>query len=366
MARICKPIKLVLLGYFHGYGGAEKSIIMLANAMADRGHKVTMIALVAEKVAYPISDSVEVVELKSTHGTNRFFAALERYRGLKRALFTIEADIVVSFWIQPVYFCALMRKKNWSRLIYSERGDPSDSEYRGILGILRTLSLPKVDGFVFQSEASKKYFDSRVQKKGVVIQNPLLIPEISIVPPEARKSVIVSVGRLHPQKNHLLLIKAFSGFVRKHPEYLLEIYGEGELHNDLQQEIDQLDLTNRVILKGAVPDLHSRIANSSMFVLSSDYEGFPNTLIEALALGIPCITTDWKPGAAKEVFSGGIKGVIVRTSHVQSLQVEMCKMAENPMSYSSCIKNASLIRSRLNPENIYGQWEDFLYASTLS
>lgn len=111
-----------------------------------------------------------------------------------------------------------------------------------------------------------------------------------------RNKQIVSSGRLTEQKNHALLIKAFAGITAKYPAYKLVIYGDGPLRKDLELLASNLGIADKVSFPGYTTEIRKKIERSSLFVLSSDFEGMPNALMEAMALGVPCISTDCKGG----------------------------------------------------------------------
>ena len=111
-----------------------------------------------------------------------------------------------------------------------------------------------------------------------------------------------------PQKNHKMLIKAFSLFGAKHGDYELVIYGRGETEDakkDLLQYIEEMDVNNSVTIKEPIDNVHEEIKDSTMFVLSSDYEGVSNALLECLAMGLPCISTDCPCGGSRMLIKDG-------------------------------------------------------------
>jgi len=255
-----------------------------------------------------------------------------------------------------------MNKKIGGKVIYSERGDPGDKEYRGALGIVRKIVLPRIDGFVFQSKGAQSYFDKKIQKRSIVISNPVFIKGEPYPREKERRKAIVTVGRLHPQKNQKLLIDAFGAIAEKIPEYILEIYGEGELKDELQERINRLGLSKRVFLKGTSKDIHKFINSARLFVLSSDYEGLPNTLLEAMALGIPCISTDCRPGGARELIEDGKNGIIVPTNDMERLSTEIEEMIKkDSKEISEYSRLAQEKAKEFLPTIIFSKWEEYLY-----
>lgn len=350
-------MKIVFLSYLHGFGGAEKQNIMLANAMTEKGHDVVLVSIAANNLCYELNNKVKYIFLPDI--SNSYLRILHRFRGIKRILKQEKPDLVVNFWFQSVYLTAFMSKCITGKVIYSERGDPGDKEYRGVLGYIRKLILPRIDGFVFQSNGARDYFPDLVKIKSTIISNPINFSQDTLPIVQHRRKVIVTVGRLHPQKNHKLLIDAFFEIKDKFPEYYLEIYGEGDLKKELERYIGNLGLVDRVFLKGTSRDILSKIIDSSLFVLSSNYEGLPNVLIEAMVLGIPCISTDCRPGGAREIIEHGINGFIVPIDNVYLLSEAMSKVLISKELSEKFSFNAKLCIKKYKSDLIYNEWNTF-------
>lgn len=351
-------MKIVFLSYLHGFGGAEKQIIMLANAMVERGHDVTLISICADNNCYFLDERVKYIFLPDRQ--KGILRIAGRYQDIKEKLKELRPDATVSFWFQSAYLTAAMPKSITGKVIYSERGDPGDKEYKGFLGIVRKMTLPHIDGFVFQSRGAQKYFNSKVQKRSAVIPNPVFVNAEDFPEVHVRRKAIVTVGRLHPQKNQKLLIDAFAMIASQIPEYTLEIYGDGELKETLQKQINDLNLAERAHLKGTSKQIHKLIYDASLFVLSSDYEGLPNTLLEAMSLGIPSISTDCKPGGAREIIQDGVTGIITPIGDKEKLaEAIMCLLSDKQKGQKMADK-ARISMSHFTPARVYDKWEKAL------
>jgi glycosyltransferase involved in cell wall biosynthesis len=169
----------------------------------------------------------------------------------------------------------------------------------------------KADGFVFQTEDAAKYFEGIIKCDSKIIPNPINPKFIKEPYKGEREKNIVTVGRLESQKNQKMLIEAFGKIESKYPEYSLLIYGDGSKKEELQDLIKEKGLENKVILKGKIDDVENVIDKAKMFVLSSDYEGMPNALMEAMALGLPCISTDCPCGGPRYLMENGKSGLLV-------------------------------------------------------
>lgn len=351
-------MKILTVGYLHGAGGAERQIILLSNQLAKRGHEVTLCVLSVFNSKYLIDEAVHVVDLTSVEGGK--LSILKRYWVFRKQVMAIHPDVIVNYNLQSAYFCLATPKKSRGKVVYSERGDPYDAEYNGLLGKIRDWTIPRMDGLVFQSEGARDFFNATVKKKSVVIHNSVNVPQDKYSMPEKREKRIVNVGRLHPQKNHSLLIKAFASIANKYPEYVLDIYGDGALFDELQQLIDSLFLHDRVHINASRKDIWDCIYTASLFVLTSDYEGMPNALMEAMALGLPCISTDCRPGGARTLIKNGINGFIVPRRTVESLAARMEYVLLHPQEMVKLSQEARKIQMNHSEEYIFNLWNDFL------
>lgn len=348
-------MKIVFLSFLQGFGGAEKQNIALANEMAERGHDVYLISLYIDNVRYVLSSKVKYYYVPDK--TKSLLKIWYRYREIKKMLYQIRPDVVVNFWFQTAYLAAWMPKSITGKVVYAERGDPGADEYAGLLGLIRSLSSPRIDKFVFQSSGARDYFKASIQEKSTIIMNPVFVNREQFPCDFTRRKAIVTVGRLHEQKNQKLLIQAFSKISQVISDYILEIYGEGPLELELQKLIRNLNLEQRVFLKGTSSEIHQKIYDAALFVLSSDYEGLPNTLLEAMALGVPSISTDCRPGGARDIIDNGENGLIVSRDNVSELANAMLQLVQNSEEATYLGRRAAEKMKTLNKENIYNLWE---------
>lgn len=352
-------MKLALCAYLHGSGGAERQITMLANAMADRGHEVHFLVLSEFNKKYEISSLVNVHDLTEEE-KKAIHPVIGRYKALKRVYKEIKPDCTIHYNLQSAYLTAAMPKKFYCKSIYSERGDPYDKEYDGILGYVRSWCVKYTDGFMFQSEGARDFFGADVAKRSVVIHNSVSVPIEKYPMPECRDNRIVSVGRLHEQKNIPLLIDAFAKIADEFPKCILENYGDGQLREMLQQKIDQLGLTDRIKLQSARKDVFDAIRTARLFVLSSDFEGMPNALMEAMALGLPCVATDCRPGGARTLVVDGVNGYVVPRMNVDALADKMRYILSNPEIANTIASGGRKIAETHTEKITFDKWEKFI------
>lgn len=351
-------MKILTVGYLHGAGGAERQIILLSNQMAQRSHDVTLCVLSEYKSNYKIDDNVKVVDLTGVE--NARLSILKRLSAFRSLVLKLCPDVIINYNLQSAYFCLAIPKRHRGKVVYSERGDPYDDEYSGVLGMLREFTVPRMDGLVFQSEGARDFFSEKVKNKAVVIHNSVNIQQEKYPIPAEREKRIVSVGRLHPQKNQKLLIDGFARISKDFPDYVLEIYGDGDLHNDLQYHVKELGLDGLVNIYPSRKDVHDCIYKASLFVLTSDYEGMPNALMEAMALGLPCVATDCRPGGARTLIENGVNGFIVPVRDATSLADKMSYILSHRNEAERMAIEGRKIQATHSDKEIFEKWDEFI------
>ena len=216
------------------------------------------------------------------------------------------------------------------------------------------------DGFVFQTDEMKEWFSKKIQDKSVVIPNPVNKDFLCKPYDGERKKVVVNVGRLTEQKNQKMLISAFAEFKKTFPDFKLKIYGEGPLREELQKQIDDLGISEDAKLVGVVSNIKDEIYDASMFVLSSNYEGMSNALMEAMALGMPSISTDCPPGGSRFLIRNNEEGILVKVGDIGELANAMCKIAEDKKFARAISVTGHKKMLELNPKNVNDEWKKFI------
>lgn len=353
-------MNLALVAYMHGAGGAERQIVLLGNEMAKRKHRVHLIIVAANNLKYDISDNVIVHDLSSQELISPLKIFM-RFWALRGCLKNIKPDIIINYNLQSAYLSLLIGRRICGKILYSERGDPYDKEYSGMLRLVRDFTCKKIDALVFQSEGARDFFRIGEKQKAIVIHNSVTVPPGKYPKAETRDNRIVTVGRLHPQKNPHLLINAFSIIAVNFPDIVLSCYGDGEMHEELQKRINDIGLAQRIHLYPSRKDIFDCIRTARLFVLASDYEGMPNALMEAMALGLPCISTDCRPGGARTLIEDGVNGFIVPVKNAQALADKISFVLDHPEESEEMATKAMLLAETHTNEAIFNRWEEFLY-----
>jgi len=222
----------------------------------------------------------------------------------------------------------------------------------------------KINGIVYQideqREQYQKQFNILDNIKQTVILNPVEPSPLWDKQRVQCHGVIAAVGRDNPIKNYPLLLRAFAKTKEHFQGWTLNIYGYVKPKSSLRTLVKELDLEDLVFFHGFCSDVHERIRDASFYVMSSKYEGLPNALIEAMCLGLPCITTDFGGGGARELITDGENGLIVPSEDEDALAEAMCRLRGDPDYAERLGKNATLLREKLSSDKIIPQWIDFI------
>jgi len=280
---------------------------------------------------------------------------------LKKYIKNINPDVIVSFLPEPSYRVLFLKIFNRKlKVIVSVRNDPK-IEYKSKLNnSIMNILYPLADGFIFQTEEAKEYFSSKIQEKSEVIPNPIADEFINAEINEKKDKIIVNVGRLEEQKNQLTLIQAFKDFSVSYPEYRLFIYGEGSLRKQLEDEIANLKISDKVFLPGKVDNIIDELNKAEIFVLSSKYEGMPNALMEAMAMGLVCISTDCPCGGPRFLITNEENGILISENSKEQICNSLIKVVENKKLKEKLCQNAIKIREKLNSDVINNKWSDYI------
>lgn len=334
-------------------GGSERVIAGLSEQFVSMGHEVSVIMTAGSEIAYKLPETVKISIIgERTGGSikkrfNRIFELRKYFKEQTQAL-------IISFGTETNMFCILANLGRKQKLIISERNDPNKCSYK----LLRNIIYSMGKKFVFQTEDALKHFSKRIQKRGIVIPNPLLN---SIPAPYTgeREKKVVAAGRLTKQKNHKLLLEAFAEFLNEEKEYQLVLYGQGELQEVLENQAKELHIQDNVVFAGFRSDILECIKSSSMYVLSSDYEGISNSLLEAMALGLPVISTDCPIGGSRMCIQNNVNGILVGLNNSKELATAMKKIASDSAFAKELGVQAAKIRDRFALDKIAKLWLEF-------
>jgi hypothetical protein len=213
---------------------------------------------------------------------------------------------------------------------------------------------------VFQTKYQQSCFPRYLAQKSYIIKNPI---KVDVTAVETDEMTIISAGRLSPQKNQMLMIEAVSMLHEEFPKLKLEIYGDGTLRDSLLSDIEQNNLNDCVFLGGNVGDIHERMAAARLFLMTSEFEGMPNALLEAMAIGLPCITTDY-PGA-EEIIQNETNGLVVPRNDAKALADAIRKVLEDNVLEKKIRQNALFSSELYREEEVFKQWDAIVKAEKI-
>lgn len=243
------------------------------------------------------------------------------------------------------------------KVLLSERCDPT--YHRDLHQILTNIQFKFADGYVFQTPEAAAYYGKRAQRVGKVIPNPI-IDKLGNPQFDNLRKEIVSVGRLSKEKNQEGLIEAFSMFHKKHPDYILKLYGSGPLEELFIKRINELALQGFVeIIKGKT-NISELIKGAELFVLNSFTEGMPNALIEAMSMGVLSVSTDCPIYGPRLLVNHGENAYLTPVDQPDKLAEMMCYAVEHTEEGNRIRHNAVEIRERLCSEKIFAEWNSYI------
>lgn len=332
-------------------GGAERVISILSSYFAAHEYEVEILMYYDREVFYQIDPRVKIVSVEREVQGN----LIRKIQWLRKHL-SAKADIVISFLCTLNMVAITSLLGTGKPIIVADRNDPSKTPEKAVLRGVRNFLYRFSSKVVVQTTHNYEYFPFAVKKNAVVIPNPVNMGDsVGLALRTEKKKRIVSIGRLIPQKNQKLLIAAFNEVVKAFPEYTLTIYGEGESRGELENYIKRLGIGAIVDLPGSKKNVHGLMADASLFVLPSLYEGMPNVLIEAMCLGLPCIST--MVSGADDLIQNNESGLIVKNNDQDDMVRAMTELLSNEALRNSFGEQAVKVAEKLTPETIASEWE---------
>ena len=335
-------------------GGAERVVTLLSRELVAMGVAVDIALMLDEEVQYEVPDGVRLMKLNTREMPRK------KRLTVMRKYFSREKKENPQLVVLPFHDSCLKNVLMAAlglgiRVVACERNNPYIKGTGGIRRLKANVPYALASACVFQTPDARAYYAPMIQKKGVVIANPLQL-NASLDWKGIGRHTIVSVGRLEPQKNHAMLLDAFEMLHREYPQYILDIYGEGSLREELQTKINEKGLQNVFVLRGYSKDVQYPVSEAALFVLSSDYEGMSNALIEAMAIGVPSVSTDHPIGGARWLIQNGVNGMLTPVADAQALYLAMKRVLEDSDLARQISEEGKKLRERLSARNIAGEW----------
>lgn len=346
--------KLVVVLGSMGRGGAERVVSIISNFYANKGWKVYLVLLLANKVDYELNENVEVIDL-SGKTTSRIKRIPNWFFGVRRVVKEINPDTVLSFAARINIIVQIALKGLKKKIVVSERNDPYSDGRSKMIDFFTNRLYPKAYKVVFQTKRAKGYFEKCKLENDCIISNPI---EVKCEATELKKGKIVTAGRLTAQKNHKMLLNAFKIVADKFDYATLHIFGDGELKEELTALADSLGVADKVFFEGNVPNIHERIADANVFVLSSDYEGLSNALLEAMMMGLTCVSTDC--AGSDEYIVDGENGRLVKVGDAENMAKALIEVLSDDEKAKALGQKAKISSAEFEKSNVLKLWENVL------
>lgn len=305
-------------------GGAERVISLLSSAVAEQGNEVCILKYYQVNDEYLTSNKIKVINMSNGYLTDyRKISYLEKVKRIRRIIREEKPDVVIPFLSQVAICTEIAAVGLSANTVQSIRIDPASGPTNKLQRFLRDLLVYRSKCTFVQNQAQKAYFPKKYHHKIHVLFNPISENLLSATwNPPKNQFVVCGIGRLEQQKNFKLLMDAFKLAFSNTPEAVLRIYGEGAQREELYNYAQKCGIDDRIQMMGRCNDIQSVYENSSLFVLSSNFEGMPNTLLEAMAVGVPCISTDC-PTGPRDLIDHGENGLLVPVADVDALAEAM-------------------------------------------
>jgi len=293
---------------------------------------------------------------------------VRRLIALRRAIRELSPDVVLSF-LPHVNVAAVIAARGLElSVVVSERTYPPAMPLGAALERLRRWVYPSASAVVVQTAQAQEWLARCCPKaRGHVIANPVMYPLPAgepVVPPAAVASngrrLVLAVGRLSEEKQFDCLMEAFGALAAGCPEWDMVILGEGPERERLEAQRDHLGLSGRVHLPGRAGNPGDWYARVDLYVMSSRFEGFPNTLVEAMAYGLPAVSFDCETGPA-DIIRDGVDGYLVSLDEgVQGLACAMERLMGDEEKRRQMGHAATAVRERFSMGRVMADWDEVL------
>lgn len=361
-----------VLIYIHSLenGGAERVVANLANYWVSIGWQLTVVTVAPPTTDfYALDPAVERFSLDLTDPRRNLAAAVmrtvRRARALRRVLRRVQPDIALSaMHTANVVLALAARGLPDLCAIGSEHNFPPKAPMGIILETLRRHAYGRLAAVVALTRECGNWLSANSYAPSVVVipnavswplsrQEPQVDPANHCGP---GRQILLGVGRLSMEKNFSTLIDVFARLASRHPHWDLVILGDGPQRAELQVQIDAAGLTGRALLPGRVGNVGDWYARAAMLAMTSHFEGFPNTLVEAMAYGLPAVSFDCDTGP-RDIIRHDIDGLLVAPGDAKALESALEQLMGDTSLRSAFGARAVEARTRFSMQKITGMWE---------
>lgn len=348
-----------------GYGGAEKQLAFAAEGLLGRGFQVAILNLNQDKSSGNCRSVDQRIPLFIAnipyHNSVQSNYCLIKYT-LKIAR-QYKPDVIVGFCEIGNFCVSIVGKLCGVPSVVSERVDPFVTYKNPRLPMrIKLWCINRASGAVFQTKQASEFYHPHLRNNSIVIPNPVFIKEqLPSIDYRNLPKTVISLGRLdNRQKRYDIMLKAFSKFHSANPEYELKIYGDGPDDELIRKWIVDLGLNTSVKMMGVTSQPLHVFCQGGVFIITSDYEGISNALLEAMACGLPVVATDHSPGGARLLIHDKENGLLVPVRDVDAISDALSLYASDKSLCTKCGYNAKKVLSDYSPERILDLWTGYI------
>ena len=341
-----------------GWGGAHRVICILANYLAEKGYPVTIIVWRDSPVDYPLNQAINLIWLHCN--VKKEIDMIEPCIKTRKILRQHPGAYLYAFMSRMATYARIYTTGLSIKVIGSERTDPRTEPHNAIFRLIRDHVFGFMYKTVYQTPDALAYFPKRAQKNGCVIPNPIT-PNLPKRFEGIRRKEFVTFCRIDKQKNLPMMIDSFVQVHSKYPEYKLRIYGTGLIETEIKDYIKKKQADKYIIMEGFASKVHESILDCAGFLSSSDYEGLSNSMLEAMAIGLPCVCTDCPIGGAHMMIQDGVNGLLVPVGDSNAMAAAIIRLIENVDLETRLSIEAEKVKQFLDENIICKKWESLLY-----
>lgn len=351
-------------------GGAERVTIHMAEYWAKKNHNVTIFTMAStEDNRYQIPNSVTLVSLEIDGSSRGLLTAvwsnIRRLHILRKAIQKQNPDIIISMMSTANVMTGIACLGLKTKSIGSERSYPGYDHSGRQWEFLKRYTYRFLNTLVTQTADGKRWILEHTNAQRVVtIPNPIVLPlpvNHPVIAPPSKKNrkYIIGTGRLVELKQFHHLIKVFAKISTDFESWDLAIVGEGEIMADLQNLTSQLGVQDRVTLPGRVGNISDWYLAADLFVMTSETEGFPNALIEAMAHGVAPISYDCLTGP-RDIIEQGVNGLLVNANDQIDLENQIRELLTNDQKRKDMATAGKKIKETLAINSIMARWDEVI------
>lgn len=355
-------MRVIIVIPFLSNGGAEKMAAKWCYDLNKHGVNTTLLVHYRIENEYEIASKIPIDSLYNDREDYDAASLMKTVLRIRKYLKKQKKPLYIIPFIPHIGLqCTLANLGLDNYLIETIRAAPQFSPQSKFFRFLRDVSVCIADGCIFQNKEQMEYFPEKVKKKGIIIYNTVPLEFLERFEKKEYKEIknIIMVSRLTKQKNHSLMLKALSELKNKNYPFSLTIVGDGPELNHIKKMVQELKLEDSVLLYGRSSNVGELLLNSDLYVLTSKFEGMPNSLMEAMACALPCISTACPTGPS-DLIDNGVNGILIDNDDLDKLTKSIIFYYENK---EECGKIARLARSKIikiNSENTVNKLVNYL------